>query len=74
MNLNEPTYENLEYIIEELAKQLQVLNASILKPEDYDLDHYHDIKDIYDMLSAQGQVSVAEINAIITELKKYRKQ
>ncbi|MET3682105.1 uncharacterized protein YfkK (UPF0435 family) [Alkalibacillus flavidus] len=73
MNLNEATEDNLHYIIEDLASELQVLNAALLKPGDYDLDHYHDIKDIYDMVKAQGQVSVAEINAIITELSKYRK-
>ncbi|WP_188205776.1 DUF1128 domain-containing protein [Alkalibacillus aidingensis] len=73
MNLNEATAENLEYIIDELAKKLQVMNSSLLNPEDYDLEHYHEIKDIYDMLTMQGQVSVAEINAIIDELKKYRK-
>ncbi|WP_027963159.1 DUF1128 domain-containing protein [Halalkalibacillus halophilus] len=73
MNLDQATNENLEYIIDELAKELQMLNAAILKPEDYSLDSYHDIKDIYDMVKTKDQVSVAEMNAIIDELKSYRK-
>ncbi|TFB23240.1 DUF1128 domain-containing protein [Filobacillus milosensis] len=74
MNLNEPTEENLKYIIEDMSKQLQVLNPSIMEPDNFDLENYHQIKQLYDMVQMKDQISVSEIHAIIDELKKYRKQ
>ncbi|PKR79371.1 DUF1128 domain-containing protein [Halalkalibacillus sediminis] len=73
MNLNEPTEENLSYIINELSKDLQVLNPSIMDPDNFSLEDYQDIKDLYDMVKSKDQISVPEINAILVELKKYRK-
>ena len=73
MNLNEPTEENLEFIINDLAEELQIINRSVVKPDNFDLSNYQDIKDLYDMGKAKGQVSVPEIHAIIDELKKFRK-
>ncbi|GEL75907.1 DUF1128 domain-containing protein [Tenuibacillus multivorans] len=74
MNLNEATEENLKYIIDEMSKQLQVLNPTILDPEKFHLDNYHNIKQLYDMVQGKDQISVPEIHAIIDELKKYRIQ
>ncbi|RPF56024.1 DUF1128 domain-containing protein [Aquisalibacillus elongatus] len=74
MNLNEATEENLKYIIEEISKQLQMLNPSIMDSDNYDLDNYHELKQIYDMVKQKDQISVPEIHAIIDELKKYRKE
>ncbi len=73
MNLNEATDENLEFIINDLSEELQIINRSVVKPENFDLENYFDIKELYDMVKAKGQVSVPEIHAIIDELKKYRK-
>ncbi|MBR7552852.1 DUF1128 domain-containing protein [Allobacillus sp. GCM10007491] len=73
MNLNEPTEENLEFIINDLSEELQIINRSVVKPENFDLANYQEIKDLYDMVKAKRQVSVSEIHAIIDELKKYRK-
>lgn len=58
MNLNEPTEENLEFIINDLAEELQIINRSVVKPDNFDLSNYQDIKDLYDMVKAKGQVSV----------------
>ncbi|KGX83677.1 MULTISPECIES: DUF1128 domain-containing protein [Pontibacillus] len=74
MNLNEPTNENLRYMINHLADQLQVVNRGLMDPEDYDLKHYEDIKDIYDMTQMRGQMSVSEIQAVVGELGKFRKK
>ena len=74
MNLNEPTNENLSYMINHLADQLQVVNRGLMDPEDYDLKYYEDIKDIYDMTQMRGQMSVSEIQAIVGELGKFRKK
>ncbi|MCP8616552.1 DUF1128 domain-containing protein [Salirhabdus salicampi] len=74
MSLQEATAENLKFIIDDLAERLQVINRSILDPDHYDMDHYDEIKSLYDMVVSRGQISVSEIHAIIEELKKYRKK
>lgn len=74
MNLNEATNENLRYIIDELAVQLQVVNRGLMDPEDYDLQYYDQIKEMYDMAQMKGQLSVSEIQAIVGELGKFRKK
>lgn len=72
MNLNEATKENMKYLIESLTKDLQVLNPTIMKPENFDLKNYDEIKDLYEMVKSKSQVSVSEIHAIIDELKRLR--
>jgi uncharacterized protein YfkK (UPF0435 family) len=72
-NLNEATKENLEVLINEMANLLQVVNRSIMDPEDYDLDKYDELKSLYDLLKLKGQLSVAETQAFIEELAAIRK-
>lgn len=74
MNLNEPTSENLSYMINELATKLQVVNRGLMDPEDYDMKHFEEIKDLFDMVQHKDQLSVSEIQAIVGELGKYRKK
>ncbi|MFD1018151.1 DUF1128 domain-containing protein [Thalassobacillus hwangdonensis] len=74
MSLNQPTQENLKIIIDDMAERLQVVNRSIMDPEDYDLEKYEDIKSLHDMIVMKGQLSVSEIQAFVQELGNYRKQ
>ncbi|RSL31393.1 DUF1128 domain-containing protein [Salibacterium salarium] len=73
MNLEEQTQENLNFMVEEIAKKLQVVNSSAIQPENFDLNQYDDIKDLYDMLDNKDKVSVSEMDAIISELGKLKK-
>ncbi|SDJ73003.1 DUF1128 domain-containing protein [Sediminibacillus albus] len=73
MSLNEPSKENLDIIINNMARQLQVVNRSIMNPDDYDLDKYEELKSLHDMLQQKGQLSVAETQAVIEELAAHRK-
>ncbi|MBH0229242.1 DUF1128 domain-containing protein [Halobacillus yeomjeoni] len=73
MSLDQPTQENLEVIINDMAEKLQVVNRSIMDPEDYDLDKYEEIKDLHDIIQMKGQLSVSEIQAFVQELGQYRK-
>ncbi|KGX93196.1 hypothetical protein N781_12365 [Pontibacillus halophilus JSM 076056 = DSM 19796] len=73
MNLSEATQENLAFVINGLAEDLQVVNRSIMDAEDYDIRYYDQIKDLYDMVQMKGQLSVSEIQAVVGELGKYRK-
>ncbi|CDQ19770.1 Uncharacterized protein YfkK, UPF0435 family [Halobacillus karajensis] len=73
MSLQEPKQENLEVIINDMAEKLQVVNRSLMDPEDYDLNKYEEIKSLHDIIEMKGQLSVSEIQAFVTELGQYRK-
>ncbi|GAB2561610.1 DUF1128 family protein [Gracilibacillus alcaliphilus] len=73
MNLEEKSKENLEYLIHEMGKMLQVVNEALMQPKDYKLENYTELKELYDLLEYKGQLTVAETHAFIDELKKYRK-
>ncbi|MBA2174143.1 DUF1128 domain-containing protein [Halobacillus locisalis] len=73
MSLETASQENLEYIINDMAERLQVVNRSIMDAEDYDLESYDEIKSLYDIVQMKGQLSVSEIQAFVQELGQYRK-
>ncbi|MRH42229.1 DUF1128 family protein [Aquibacillus halophilus] len=60
-------------MINEMASMLQVVNRSIMDPEDYDLEKYDELKSLYDLLKQKGQLSVAETQAFVQELANIRK-
>ncbi|SFK26158.1 Uncharacterized protein YfkK, UPF0435 family [Halobacillus dabanensis] len=73
MSLQEPKQENLEVIINDMAEKLQVVNRSLMDPDDYDLNKYEEIKSLHDIIEMKGQLSVSEIQAFVQELGQYRK-
>ena len=73
MNLENPSQENLKIILDELAARLDVVNRSLLDPEDYDLHKYNDLKFMYDMVIQKGRLSPSETQAFIEELSTVRK-
>ncbi|HLR75609.1 MAG TPA: DUF1128 domain-containing protein [Virgibacillus sp.] len=73
MNLNQPTEENLKYILEQLSKKLDVANQIVLDPKGYDLAKYEDLKFMYDVLMKKDKLSASETHAFIDELRSVRK-
>lgn len=73
MNLNEPTQENLKYILNELAERLDIANRILVNDEDYDLNRYDELKYMYDVVVRKNQLSVSEKHAFIDELRSVRK-
>ncbi|TMN23551.1 DUF1128 family protein [Lentibacillus cibarius] len=73
MNLENPTQENLKFMLDELAETLSVVNREVMDADDYDLDKYEDIKFMYDMIKQKGQLSASETQAFIDELRSVRK-
>ncbi len=73
MNLNEPTQENLKYILNELAERLDIANRVLVNDEDYDINRYDDLKYMYDVVVRKEQLSVNEKHAFIDELRSVRK-
>ncbi len=73
LSLQEPKQENLKVIINDMAEKLQVVNRSLMDPDDYDLNKYEEIKSLHDIIEMKGQLSVSEIQAFVQELGQYRK-
>ncbi|WP_067729322.1 DUF1128 domain-containing protein [Oceanobacillus damuensis] len=73
MNLEKASEENMKILLDELAERLNVVNRSIMEPEDYDLSKYEDLKFLYDMVIKKGQLSASETQAFIQELSMIRK-
>lgn len=73
MSLEQANRDNLEYMITDLQKKLQIVNVSVMKPEHFDVDQYHEIKEIYEMVDSKNNISVSEMQAIVSELGRLRK-
>jgi len=73
MNLNEPSPENLKYLLEQLGDRLGVANRMLLDEKDYDLNRYDDLKFLYDHVVKSGKLSPAETQAFVDELASVRK-
>jgi len=72
--MEQATEENMKIILDELADDLNVVNRTILDPEDYDLDKYADLKMMYDHVKSKDSLSPSETQAFITELSSMRKK
>jgi len=73
MNLEQPTEENLKYIMNEMSNRLNVVNRALLDPEDYQLEKYAELKFMYEVIVQKGSFSPTETEAFIEELRKARK-
>lgn len=73
MNLEEATTANMKYILSALAEKLQIVNRSIMDPEDYDIAKYESLKFMYDMVIQKGSLSASEAQAFLDELRKIRR-
>ncbi|WP_216828018.1 DUF1128 domain-containing protein [Alkalihalobacterium elongatum] len=73
MDLSVCNRENIEFMLEEIKKKLQIVNAGALKAKSFETDKYEELKDIYDLVQRQKNFSVSELDAIVSELGKLRK-
>ncbi|SFS77579.1 DUF1128 domain-containing protein [Marininema halotolerans] len=73
MNLEQPTQENLTFMINEIKNHLKLVNAGLIKAEDYHLDDYEEVHDLYTMVGKrQGKLTMMEIEGILEELRSLR--
>lgn len=73
MNLDNPSNENLKFILEQLADKLDIANRVLVNEKDYDLERYDDLKYMYEFVVKKQQLSVNEKHAFIDELRSVRK-
>ncbi|HLR80238.1 MAG TPA: DUF1128 domain-containing protein [Bacillota bacterium] len=73
MDLERPTLKNLKYILDDLAERLDVANRLIMDPDDYDLNKYEQLKDMYEFVLQKERLTPSETHAFIEELRSVRK-
>ncbi len=73
INLNEKSCANVEFILNKLKEKLQIVNSGEIHPGHFDLDLYEDLLELYWMVDKKSSFSVSEIEAIVSELGKLRK-
>lgn len=72
MNLQEATSENMAFMITDLKKRLKTVNDSLINPDDFRLEDYAEIRDIYELVAKRESLSMMEIEGILTELGELR--
>lgn len=75
MNLKVASQENLIFIVDGIKSDLKVVNASIFSHEDFHLDQYEELLEIYLLIQKkQGQLTMYEVEGILEELGDLRKR
>lgn len=64
----------MAYMLEQMQKQMQVVNTGVMRSEDFDVDQYEDMKDLYEFVMKKKHFSVSETEGIIQELSELRKK
>ncbi|WP_408005289.1 DUF1128 domain-containing protein [Pseudalkalibacillus berkeleyi] len=67
------SHENMAYMLDQIKKQLQVVNTGVMRSDDFNLEQYEDLKDLYDFVMKKSHFSVNETEGIIEELSELRK-
>lgn len=62
----------MSQMLEEIEKNLNVVNKGILKAKDFNEDNYDNIKEIHEFVSSRDNFSPQETAMILDELKTLR--
>jgi len=74
MNLENPSRENIAFIMDEIKRKLTMVNTSVMNPDSFGLEVYEDLLYLYQMISKKDRFSISEMEAIVTELGSMRKK
>ncbi|CAM3030858.1 DUF1128 domain-containing protein [Paenibacillus sediminis] len=72
MDLSQKNQENVEYMIEEIKTKLRMASGAAMQPSAFSVNHYDDIRDVYELVMSKPNLSISEVEAIATELGKLR--
>jgi uncharacterized protein YfkK (UPF0435 family) len=73
LNTNDKTTPDLITLVNEIKSHLNVVNASLIQPEDFSTDNYDDIAELYYYVKKkQGKLTLMEIEGVLDELRSLR--
>lgn len=62
----------MAFMITDLKKRLKTVNDSLINPDDFRLEDYAELRDIYELVAKRESLSMMEIEGILTELRELR--
>ncbi|GIO58120.1 DUF1128 domain-containing protein [Paenibacillus cellulositrophicus] len=73
MDLSQKTPENIEYMIEGIKTKLRMASGAAMNASAFSVDRYEDIQDVYDLVMSKDNLSISEVEALVSELGRLRK-
>ncbi|WP_025719098.1 DUF1128 domain-containing protein [Paenibacillus sp. 1-18] len=73
MDLSVPSHANIEYMIEGIKTKLRMASGAAMQASAFSLEQYEDIYDVYDMVISKPNLSISEVEAVVSELGRLRK-
>ncbi|MDO7907828.1 DUF1128 domain-containing protein [Paenibacillus sp. JX-17] len=73
MDLTQPTQANIEFMIEGIKTKLRMASGAAMQASAFSVEQYEDIHDVYDMVMNKPNLSISEVEAIVSELGRLRK-
>lgn len=73
-NLDQPSQENVEIMIEAIKTKLRMASGAAMQASNFNVEQYEDIKDLYDVVESKERFSISEVEALVSELGKLRKK
>ncbi|ACB61357.1 MULTISPECIES: DUF1128 family protein [Exiguobacterium] len=62
----------IEQMIVEILDKLNIINKGVIKAEQFDGTKNDDLKEIYDFVMMRESLTLAEVDAIVDELKSLK--
>ena len=62
----------IEQMIVEILDKLNIINKGVIKAEQFDGPKNDDLKEIYDFVMMRESLTLAEVDAIVDELKSLK--
>ncbi|KOP66506.1 hypothetical protein AMS62_15595 [Bacillus sp. FJAT-18019] len=72
MDLNIKSQENVEYMIEQIKSKLRMATGAAMQASAFSVNQYDDIYDLYDMVMNKHNLSISEVEAVVSELGQLR--
>ncbi|MBC6310111.1 DUF1128 family protein [Listeria sp. FSL L7-1582] len=73
MNLENPSQENVSYMLNEITVKLKMVNASVFENLTLEAIHYDSLLDIYTLIHRKNNISMREMQLFAEELSTIRK-
>ncbi|MBE0336817.1 DUF1128 domain-containing protein [Paenibacillus sp. 23TSA30-6] len=72
MDLSVPSHANIEHMIESIKTKLRMASGAAMQSSAFSLEQYEDLRDVYDMVINKPNLSISEVEAIVSELGRLR--
>ncbi|GIP30438.1 UPF0435 protein [Paenibacillus sp. J23TS9] len=72
MDLSQKNAENIEYMIEQIKTKLRMASGAAMNASAFSIDQYEDIRDVYELVMNKSNLSISEVEALVSELGRLR--